>query len=137
MDNLSHPIILVDGSWSPIDNNAGSAWVLSASPHRGGALFSKVNSAFQAEAVALLHALIWARHLGFCDLIVYTDSSLLISALQQRTTSNDSIWVLQDILHLGCHFNTCKILKVSRLLIQPAHDQAHDCRYSSLSFQSL
>ncbi|KAL2939042.1 hypothetical protein RDABS01_022491 [Bienertia sinuspersici] len=81
-DNISQPILLVDGSWSPIDNNAGSAWVLSASLARGRAFFSKITSAFQTEALPLLHGLIWANNIGFSDLLVYTNSSLLILGLQ-------------------------------------------------------
>ncbi|KAL2897615.1 Ribosome-binding ATPase YchF [Bienertia sinuspersici] len=118
-------------------DNMSSAWVLADSPARGGAFFSKAASDFQAEALALLNGLIWARNIGFNDFIVYIDSSPLIMALQQRTTSKDSTWVIKDLLQLGLLFNTCKVLKVHRLQIQPAHDRANECRSSFLCFQSF
>ncbi|KAL2924523.1 Breast carcinoma-amplified sequence 4 [Bienertia sinuspersici] len=135
-DNISQLILLIDGSWSPTDNNAGSAWVLSASPERGGAFYSKTNSTFQTEALALLHGLLWAHDLCFTDLLVYTDCSTLILRLQQRSTSIDSIWAIKDILRAGSLFNNCKILKVGRLQIQLAHNRATACRSSFMCFKS-
>ncbi|KAL2933519.1 tRNA pseudouridine synthase A [Bienertia sinuspersici] len=135
-ENISHPIVLVDGSWSPIDNSAGSAWILSASPTQGGAFFSKTTSAFQTGALALLHGLLSTHNLDFSDILVYTDSSLLIQGLQYRSTSIDSNWVIKDIINAGFLFNNCRILKVNLLQIQLAHDRAKECRSCFISFKS-
>ncbi|XP_048491396.1 uncharacterized protein LOC125492725 [Beta vulgaris subsp. vulgaris] len=84
----------VDGSWKKSSILAGIAWIADhvttqATEGQGGCIY--VESPLVAEAQACLGALIWAQARGYCQILIYTDSEVLVRSLLHQDTQPISI----------------------------------------------
>ncbi|XP_010673155.1 uncharacterized protein LOC104889595 [Beta vulgaris subsp. vulgaris] len=119
----------------------GIAWVvdhISSHTREGQGSCIIAPSALSAEAKACLEALIWAQGHGLRHIMVYTDCELLVQGLRHQGTQPISIaWTLDDIRSIGQQFQWCRITKVSRLLVQQAHDLATHIRKGQIPFTAF
>lgn len=131
---LEPQLILFWGSWDPLSTQSAHAWVVSETPTRGGASFSYAPSAFHAEALAVLHALLWACDSSCSTVRILTDCLALVQVLRNPSSSPiSSLWVIRDILRLGRSLQWCLVLKVDRTRVHLAHPRATTCRLQSSS----
>lgn len=125
-------MIQLDGSWDAKFGTAGLAWVVHVSNHciyRKG-LFFYALSALHTEAQACLQAIRWARENHYQNILLNTDSVLLVQYL--RSTKQVDITIqhtLASIKAEAAHLNWCCLLKVSRQQVQMAHSIATTCRH--------
>ncbi|XP_048496193.1 uncharacterized protein LOC125495499 [Beta vulgaris subsp. vulgaris] len=110
--------IQVDGSWKKSSPLAGNAWVVdnvstNAREGQGSCIYAE--SALVAEARAFLGALLWAQARGYYQILIYTDSEILVRSLLHQATQPISIaWTLNDIRILGQQLRWCRIIKANR-----------------------
>lgn len=79
-------------------------------------------SARQVEATACLLALRWANAISFPSILVITDSELLVRNLRSRKVLDTMVqYTHSDFKLLGSCFDCCKMQKVSRDGVAPAH----------------
>ena len=86
-------------------------------------------SALQTEAMACLSAIRWARTTNFSQILVITDSVVLVQFLRSQTMADITIHhTLKDIREEAGTFQWCRILKVHRGQVQHAHTIALNSR---------
>ncbi|VVA92206.1 unnamed protein product [Arabis nemorensis] len=73
-----------------------------------------VNSPLLAEALAMRLALFRAREKGIKKIIVYSDSQMLIGAINSSTPIKEIFGTLQDIKNLRSMFSTIEFRYVHR-----------------------
>ncbi|XP_010666232.1 uncharacterized protein LOC104883407 [Beta vulgaris subsp. vulgaris] len=131
----------VDGSWKKSSLLAGIAWVAEhvttqTTEVQGGCIYAE--SPLVAEARACLGALIWAQSRGYCQILIYTDSDVLVRSLLHQDTQPISIaWTLNDIRSIGHQLQWCRILKVHRQQVQRAHDLANHVRLGHIPMDTM
>ncbi|KMT06335.1 hypothetical protein BVRB_7g160170 [Beta vulgaris subsp. vulgaris] len=131
-DGHPHTTIRIDGSWDARTSLGSSAWV--ADPATGGDSYMQgkrvfAHSALQTEIIACHLALSWGIARGLTHILLLTDSTLLIQLLHSVTTKDISVvHLLREIGAMGATFRWCRILKVSRREVSPAHDLARFVR---------
>ncbi|XP_057248356.1 uncharacterized protein LOC104890473 [Beta vulgaris subsp. vulgaris] len=114
--------IQVDGSWKKSSPLAGIAWVVdnvsnNAREGQGSCIYAE--SGLVAEARACLGALLWAQARGYYQILIYTDSEILVRSLIHQATQPISIaWTLNDIRILGQQLRWCRIIKANRQQVQ-------------------
>lgn len=93
------------------------------------------SSAFHTEDRACLLALTWEWDNALTRIPVYTDYTNLVRLLQFPTTQD--IWAqrtINDILSMTASFYRCRILKVHKNDVAPAHILTTICRSTSFPF---
>ncbi|XP_021757463.1 uncharacterized protein LOC110722503 [Chenopodium quinoa] len=118
--------LLFDGAWSSKNLNAGAGWifreVFSDSVLGGGSRACHSSSALQSELQACLWALRAAGRRGFRRLLIYSDCSNLFSLLRDGGDEDISChWLLHEIRLSVLQFSICKLRKVPRQWVAPAH----------------
>ncbi|XP_057246831.1 uncharacterized protein LOC104884449 [Beta vulgaris subsp. vulgaris] len=133
--------IQVDGSWKKSSPLAGIAWGIdhvttNAREGQGNCIYAE--SALVAEARACLGALIWAQARGYRQILIYTDSEVLVWSLLHQVTQPISIaWTLNDIRYLGQQLQWCRIIKANRQQVQKAHELANHVRLGHIPMATL
>ncbi|XP_021750207.1 uncharacterized protein LOC110715895 [Chenopodium quinoa] len=129
--------LLFDGAWNAQNLSAGAGWifreVFSDSALGGGSRACHSSSALQSELQACLWALRAAGRRGFRRLLIYFDCSNLFSLL--RDGGNGDIfchWLLYEIRLYVLQFSICKLRKVPRQWVAPAHWLATQARRRQL-----
>ncbi|XP_021718564.1 uncharacterized protein LOC110686253 [Chenopodium quinoa] len=130
-------VLQVDGSWEKASTRAGIGWVASGpvlfSNNRGGGKFGTATSALQCETWACLEALKWTKSQGYEEVLILSDSALLLENLKDSRGHDISIaWMLDEIRSVAAFFRKCSVIKVMRDQVQLANDIAKNCR-STLS----
>lgn len=75
--------------------------------------------------MACLTAIQWAKSCAVGNIIIYTDSELLVKYLAGKIRPALSVThIVKDIHHLATVFDYCRILKVARVDVAPAHNLA-------------
>ncbi|XP_021766152.1 uncharacterized protein LOC110730643 [Chenopodium quinoa] len=123
----------VDGSWDKASTRAGIGWAFicpnQADTNDGGGKYGTAFSALQCEAWACLEALKWANRQGKEEVLVLSDSVLLLENLRSNQGKEISIaWLIEDIRVIALNFRKCSIIKVTREQVQRANDIANTCR---------
>lgn len=117
--------IVVDGAWEKRSLAAYAAWVAYDSDDLAVASHYHrlyATSARQVEATACLLALRWANAISFPSILVITDSELLVRNLRSRKVLDTMVqYTHSDFKLLGSCFDCCKMQKVSRDGVAPAH----------------
>lgn len=125
----------IDGSWDASSHSGTSAWVASrvasqVQNMQGKRVFA--TSALQTEIYACHLALSWAAAQGLTHILLLTDSALLIHLLQSEVTKDISILhPVWEIREMGSTLRWCRLMKVGRSEVTPAHDLAQFSRTSS------
>lgn len=132
----------VDGSWIKHSQRGIAAWIayfLGTQNSTSHAQRFLASSALHTKAKACLLALTWARHNDIARIILmYTDSANLVRLLQSPTGRDITIQhTIDDIRVIVRNFQWCRIVKVSREEVAPAHDLTTLCCVSSFSSLSL
>ncbi|KMT03157.1 hypothetical protein BVRB_8g197110 [Beta vulgaris subsp. vulgaris] len=95
----------------------------------------RASSALQVEAQASRSSLVWATSNGFSQVLVFTDSASLVSALSSRVCSQRYLeHTFSEIRRLAESMNGCCIVKVTREEVAAAHDLAKVARNPSFPF---
>lgn len=128
--------VQIDGSWDRVTHMGGTAWVVAATRiNSQQGKFCYATSALGTEAAACLMAIAWAKEANHMDVVVLTDSSMLVQLLRSEGRRDiHSKWTIQQILHLANSFNTCKVIKVHRNQVQQAHQLAQWCRQHHMDY---
>nr|XP_021851943.1 uncharacterized protein LOC110791500 [Spinacia oleracea] len=101
--------VISDGAWMPVSNQAG------------------------AELVACLYAVHMASRRGCLRVLVYLDSAILVHLLSSQGVPPVAVmWVVRDLRLLLSKFSWFYVMKVSRSMIQHAHDLADSARRRQL-----
>lgn len=138
----STTVILIDGAWNKDTFRAGMGWVLKQRQSDemeilGSCDYGLGNSALHVEAMACLRALQWAMELSFNDIVVYTDSTNLVSYLRKQVKPNiQLLWTIDTIFEVGKRFKKCIIYKVHRDQIHSAHVLAKRASTDGMQFSS-
>lgn len=91
-------------------------------------------SALLTEATACGLALKWAKNAGLNHLILLTDSTSLVHALNQSTNIHVSIkWTISHIREIAKDLAWCQLIKVPRTQVHDAHTIARWCRINQQS----
>ncbi|XP_056685339.1 uncharacterized protein [Spinacia oleracea] len=139
---ISKTVIQIDGAWNKRNRRAGMGWVLqqqytNGTEIIGGCDYGLGQSALHVEVMACLRALQWDVDSSYEDIVVYTDSAILVSHLQRRVKPIIQIhWTIEAILDIGKSFKNCIIYKVHRDQVQPAHELAKRASTYGLQFSS-
>lgn len=125
-------IIRIDGAWDKITHRAVAAWVAELHSHvstaRQAHMF-RSTSAVQTEAMACLLAIQWAVSTSAGNIIIYTDSNLLVGFLADRIRPSPSVsHTVRDIQRMASSFEYCRVMKVTRDEVAPAHNLAKRCK---------
>lgn len=125
----------MDGSWVKSTLQADAGWyVLNCSPptQLNGGTSSIAHSALQAEVLAYVHCLIWAKTKGFHSLRILIDSSVVIQLLKTNAASDIHLfWSMKHLLNLGKDFRFYSFCKVPGNQVHNAHDLAKLFRCNS------
>ena len=129
--------IQIDGSWDANTMYGGAAWVVY--DHQqviySQGLFLYASSALQTEAVACLQATKCASSALLPNILINTDSALLVNYLKSVSTSDVTIdHTLNEIRREASGFNWFQIRKVSRDAVQQAHNIALSSRQNRFTF---
>ena len=127
-------MVLIDGAWRKTDSKGVAAMAYyQRLDHSFDGLafqsdFCRVNapSAEVVETVACLKGLIGAQQRKWSNVTVKTDCLNLVKAIQNPTTAHHAILLfIEDIIYLASsNFNYCKLCKVNRVEVSPAHNIA-------------
>lgn len=134
------PVLLIrsDSSWDNESHHAVVTWVadIPLSEYQvSDSQVMKAPNALQVEAHVCRLGLLWATKNSFANVLVYTDSELLISLLNPNAARNISIHhALEDIRRLAVSIKGCRLMKVSRDEVAIAHDLARTSRNPSFPF---
>ncbi|XP_010696412.1 uncharacterized protein LOC104908940 [Beta vulgaris subsp. vulgaris] len=130
-------IVLVDGAWKRCKQNhprAGIGW----SAHFNNIKIFDGNAAvistssLQTEAHAILRGLREAINNGINRVHIYSDNKELVQALNKRQYPFEVATLAHDIQALRNKFISCKIHKVSREVVTPAHVLATAARLGKI-----
>lgn len=125
--------IQIDGSWDATTGCGGMSWVIiqSTGHHQRHGSFLYASSALQTEAKACLAAIRWARTSNLSQILILTDSALLVKYLGYRSTVDITLLhTLNDIREAGSNLQWCRLLKVHRDQVKLAHMTANSYRYN-------
>lgn len=130
-------IVLVDGAWKKSKQHfarAGIGWSTSlrnTKTFEGNATVLAL-SPLQTEALAMLKGIRTAYNKGFRNIQISTDSSELVRATTNIYQPFEISTIVHDITSIRSKFNFCRIRKVSRQEIVPAHELAITTRAGKL-----
>uniref|UniRef100_A0A803L7B7 RNase H type-1 domain-containing protein n=1 Tax=Chenopodium quinoa TaxID=63459 RepID=A0A803L7B7_CHEQI len=100
--------IAIDGSWHKDTGQYDIGWTATftnTDEMKVGGSFGITDSALMVEAITCVSALKWALSHSCMNVLVYTDSEVLVALLQRPTNTNVTLhWTLQEIRQLGSHF---------------------------------
>ncbi|XP_056695782.1 uncharacterized protein [Spinacia oleracea] len=135
-------ILQIDGSWEKKTRKSGGGWAFkehsNARYREGGGCYGSALSATQVETEVCLKAMEWAEKQGKREILVITDSSVLVSTLDNIEIADISMfWMVSRIRRLATTFNICSFLKVDRGQVQEAHEIANKCRKNGVTFNSV
>lgn len=103
--------------------------IQSLRPPQSGGRYLLATSALQTETVACFAAIKWARTLHLTNILILTDSTLLVTLLGSNSADDISIHhTLQDIRTEAGKIQRCRLMKVNREQVQDAHKMAQLCR---------
>ncbi|KNA15232.1 hypothetical protein SOVF_100060 [Spinacia oleracea] len=137
-------VLQVDGSWDKKTKRAGWGWAYKDGNmemvvfQAGGGDYGCTSTALQAETRACLRGLQWAKERNIMEILVFTDSLILVSELKKQSEYIVHVtWEIQEIRKLAATFNVRSILKTDRNKVEMAHVIANKCRKdgSTLSFR--
>ncbi|XP_074304857.1 uncharacterized protein LOC141639693 [Silene latifolia] len=122
-----HFLIYTDAAWRS-DFSTGLGWAVKNSNDIGSTIFTNLKSncyaqsASQAEALAILEALNWARRSQLLHVCVYSDCLQVVAQLLDFTPVNiDTKVIVSDILRVGCYFHCLSFCYVPRSCNKMAH----------------
>lgn len=131
-------LIRCDGAWDKDSHLATAAWVAdicSSEYQVEDSMVLRASSALQAEAQACHSCLGWATINGFSQVMVYTDSASLVSAISSKSCSYRNLeHTLSEIRRFATSLQGCSIVKVSREDVAAAHDLAKAARNPTFPF---
>ena len=86
-------VIQIDGSWDKSTGHGGAAWVATQRliPLQSQGLFLLAASALRTETEACLSAIKWARALTLTNILILTNSTLLVTVLGSNSKDDISI----------------------------------------------
>ncbi|XP_021844939.1 uncharacterized protein [Spinacia oleracea] len=133
------PTLVIDGAWKARDIGGSAAWEAGIGwallingqviEEEGVRVFA--NNPNQAEAKALLHA-VSRVPLHIRELVIKTDSSMVIKAIKDRSSSEADIRpIISDAVSILVDYDYCKVIKVSRSCVIRAHNLAVAARKGS------
>lgn len=131
-------LIKIDGAWDKSTGYGGAAWVAMhhQRPFQSQGRFLYASSALQTEAAACLSAVKWIRTMNLTNILILTDSTLLVSFLGSTTREDISlIHTLHAICAEAGDMPSCRLIKVSRDQVQLAHQLAIHCRRNRTTLQ--
>lgn len=80
-------------------------------------------------------AIQWAKANSIENILIYTDSELLVLYLASKVRPALLVThIIKDIQHLAPSLEYCRILKVARHNVAPAHNLAKRCKETSFPF---
>jgi ribonuclease HI len=125
--------LTVDGSYKVDDGSAGTGMILR--DDSGQIIFSACRSlllcvdALEAEIQACLEGLDLALHYSQLPIIIDTDCSQLVAAVQDHSLDRSPMMhLVSEIKRLSCLDRTCKFVKVDRSQIRVSHCLANFAR---------
>ena len=118
--------IIVDAAWRKEDLWSTVAWCIVLPQRTVGLQFSsifKAHSPLQAETVACLKAILWAKDNGWRTVTFLSDFLVMIQALCYPDQADHRIRpLIKDILNVATNFfSVCNVIKVNKSLVQLAH----------------
>lgn len=104
--NTNRPCMYTDAAWNHSTKRAGLAWIIddTGSSTSLSATSSSVGSPLIAETLALRNAMISALRLGHNDLLILSDSQVLINLVKTKGTHIEIVILLADIQFLSTQF---------------------------------
>lgn len=131
-------LVRCDGAWDKASHKAVAAWVAdicSSEFQVQDSLLFRASSALQVEAQACRLCLQWANMNGVSQVLVYTDSDSLVSAISSKNCAFRYLeHTISEIKLLAASLYGCCIMKVSREEVAVAHDLAKSARNPSFPF---
>lgn len=129
--------ILVDGAWKRSTQQypqAGIGWAAYVNNTKVFEGNSKIMalSPLQNEAYAMYRGLHEAITKGFNRILVLLDSTELVQTTDRHNQPFNIATIVYDMKALRSKFNSCKICKVSREVVDPAHILATAARQGKI-----
>lgn len=128
---ISDIIIQIDGSWDANTGFGGASLVVTQNMHhlhRQG-VFLYASSALYSEVVACLYAIKWVRTTRYSNVLITTDSVLLVRYLESKKTTYITMrHTLNAVREEASTLQWCRIMKVSRDQVHQAHTIATSYR---------
>ncbi|XP_021741907.1 uncharacterized protein LOC110708105 [Chenopodium quinoa] len=125
--------VFTGGTTDKSSTRAGIGWATSGHNQShtfdGGGRYGTASSALHCETWACLEAIKWVIYQGKEEVLILSDSALLLENLRSERGHDISIvWMIEDIRTKAAHLRICIISKVKRDQVQQANDIAKKCR---------